>query len=820
MLSTVIVNPILSSVESTWYNDIIFLVALAMIIIFVIRKARSYYVSSAILSFILSAFFIFCYYRFFNQMWDFRYFFSIPEVAYLDIVLVPLPLILLLILVARNDAELNQKNGFYNDIAITDNSEDSLGYKIYSKLISDKINNSISKQSFAICINGKWGSGKTSFLNLLRNNLKNEENIIIDFNPWRSSNPKLIIKNFFEIFYEGLKPHHYNLSHLLLKYSNKLISLSDTPSSRILKSFSSLVINQETTDEIQDEINKSIEKINKRLIVFIDDLDRLDKNEIIETIRLIRNTANFKNTFFIVACDREYVISAIEKHNSYRKQKFLEKIFQLEIGLPQFENVLLKQELVNLLKRQLPEITHLEIENSIFGTRLEQSVLINDWLVSMRDVTRLANSVILNYESLIGEVDLKDFLKLEILRLNYPSVYEILYKEKEKFLETKTNNNRRFRYSLKFLNESDKRLGGKFDWKKPYSNTVLKEYIENKYKKLSIAPDEVDKVIRLIGDLFRSGMSLINNELSPISIVYPSRFNLYFTYSMIEGSLSENEFTKIRDKEQDVIKNKIDEWVDNGLSYELEQRFLDIQDFDSQEDFEKILSSIFYLASKEKEDSFLGFNGDDIIKKLSNWDSRLSIKYYNEDEEELKKFVLSLFDNAKSPYKFESSLVRFINRNYQESFPLDLEELKSISISYLQKYCNEVETVDSSLFALFWNSQQTLRIPRGGSSFTLKDEVPEKSLQIMKKTILNTDLKDYINFIISSSTRNPGLYGVDDSVKIIFGTYDNFEKELDKIDQKDDKFLIEFKEFWKKSSEFGFLNMIPFDFKELPVDKY
>jgi len=57
----------------------------------------------------------------------------------------------------------------------------------------------------------------------------------------------------------------------------------------------------------------------------------------------------------------------------------------------------------------------------------------------MRDVTRLANSILLNFYSLKGEVDFADILKLELLRKTYPSAYELIYRKVDIFFEAKPN---------------------------------------------------------------------------------------------------------------------------------------------------------------------------------------------------------------------------------------------------------------------------------------------------------------------------------------------------------------------------------------------
>ena len=102
--------------------------------------------------------------------------------------------------------------------------------------------------------------------------------------------------------------------------------------------------------------------------MFIDDIDRLDKHEIIEVVRLIRNTANFHNTFFLVAYDRDYVINALGHLNEHNHHQFLEKIFQMELNLPAYDKSILTKELYNRLLNHIPEKHQKELKDAILGS--------------------------------------------------------------------------------------------------------------------------------------------------------------------------------------------------------------------------------------------------------------------------------------------------------------------------------------------------------------------------------------------------------------------------------------------------------------------
>lgn len=125
----------------------------------------------------------------------------------------------------------------------------------------------------------------------------------------------------------------------ILKYSELFNTTGEDPISKLNKAFSSFM-NEASLKGLFNYINDSIKKSGFQIVVFIDDLDRLYENEILEILKLIRNSASFANTIFIVAYDRNYLVSAINRVNSYHPDAYMEKIFQIEIALPAYENTL------------------------------------------------------------------------------------------------------------------------------------------------------------------------------------------------------------------------------------------------------------------------------------------------------------------------------------------------------------------------------------------------------------------------------------------------------------------------------------------------
>lgn len=820
LLSNTIVKYGLSEIETIWFNDLLFLVFVFISVVFAIEKFNSYIPSKRF--FFILVFFTgaYCTYRFCDIVWDFASFSFSTSVKYGDVLILITMFYSLLFYKTKRGTEDSNIIGFFNDEAISNSEEDNLGYESYAKVIAEKIKNSKFKKAFAIGINGKWGLGKTSFIQMLKEQIDDENIIKIDFNSWNSNSPKAVIQDFFENLQNKLSPYQASLSKQLQLYSEKLISLNDSNFSQAIHASLSVFIGFSSLNDLYVEIDDSLKRIDKKIIVYIDDLDRLDKDEIIEVLRLIRNTANFRNTFFIVAYDRHYVINALESHNSFKKEEFLEKIFQIEITLPYFDRNILRKKLAEKLVFALPNEFREDIENEVLGSIYQKPLYLNDWLESIRDVNRLANSLMINLSKLHGEVYLGDFIKLELLRLKCAPVYELLFNKTSTFLELDTNSKKNNFYKLK---KSEK--NGTADLTK-LRDCYLDDYIDEYYNDLLINKASKEKIVDLVQSLFGSG-NLNSFEIrSNLSVVFPSKFDRYFAYTLLEGSLSEVEFSNARLDSQENFNQKISKWVEEGLEFEIKNKFSKISKYDNKEDLERVIKAIFYFANlKSKRNGItnevvlVGFDKTELKEKLYNYDKIIDRLYYEDSEYNFKDFLKELFQNAKPPFTFESQLIRFFNEEFGDDFVLDKTELKDISIGYLKRFAEESKSFDKVIFRLFQSCLQTSWISNGdGSSYRREEEMPFEAKMILKDFILTEDLNGFLLFVINQDSIKPPTFIVSNFAKILFGSWMEFIMELEKQDQSKWPYLREFKLFLSEFEKKNFNESIPFEFKEIPVE--
>lgn len=796
--------------KPTIFLDFIALAIIVMICLFYFIKKSDYIPSNRVAALLSLLLIFYLFYRLYYPYWNFISFYSFNSIKYLDII------ILIAILNAlfwtinwvKSDplAIDRKKNLLFDDNPIKEEEDDDLGYHKYAKSVVEKIEKSRFDAAFAIGVNAPWGMGKTSFINLIIKNLNKENNIVVKFNPWDCQNPEAIIKDFFNSLQEEIRPYHSSLARRLTDYSNRLIKINDGIISNTIHIAVASIAGVESLDKIHEEINNALKKINKRLIITIDDIDRLNSKEIIEVLRLIRNTANFYNTFFLVAYDRNYVINSLKTQKTHQAETFLEKIFQIEITLPQFDKYVLLNKFNKIISPHINNQYFEEVQNSIWGTIFKPSRLRHS-LNNMRDVTRLANSVVLNYSELQGEVLFDDFIKLEIIRLKYPTVYEMLYRKTEQILASENNTTKNY-FVLKREDKSE--------------TFKIEELLKNKCHETGITPCEINDVINLVASIFTSEKATYSTKkISHLSVTNPSSFKRYFNYALLKDDLSEIDFSNTRQqKEYEFFKHKIDEWIKCGKIELLRQRFMDINAFDDINDFEKIIKAIFHFATRNVEvdgkSIQIGFDSENLKEKFSQKGNML---YENSGiPEDLKVFAINLFKSATPPYIFEAQFIRHLTNEFGSSLLIEKDDLNKYALSYFKEYCQSFDKINSDFWTLYHCCTQTGRNEISPGNYERFDIKSVEANQIMKDFITYKDLDGFLFEIIHVEGHKQKTFSTSDFAKTLFGEWSNFKEFLIAQDESKWKYLTEFKDFFDVFESSGFKKNIPFEFKAIPIN--
>ncbi|WP_127845473.1 KAP family P-loop NTPase fold protein [Psychroflexus aestuariivivens] len=243
----------------------------------------------------------------------------------------------------------DKKDFFINDAVYVDGEIDN--ELIVQQLITS-ITNYKPVNSFSIGINAEWGFGKSTFLNRFYTEYSksNSETIMFWFHIWKNKGDKAVIDNFFKELSTNLKPYSGEIEDNIEKYSEAILNVSPGELKKIISAGKDIFREELSLEEYYQIIQKAIQKIDRQIIIILDDLDRLEAKEILDTYKIIRTLSDFENVIFLAGYDRNY----LEKTLGKNKEKYINKIFQVEINLLPFDEGQINEMLLNNIKDVFP----------------------------------------------------------------------------------------------------------------------------------------------------------------------------------------------------------------------------------------------------------------------------------------------------------------------------------------------------------------------------------------------------------------------------------------------------------------------------------
>ena len=345
---------------------------------------------------------------------------------------------------------MNKIDIFLNDKPIESSLEDRLDRTNFSYYLAKAVLENRSKDNLVIGLYGKWGSGKTSILNLFCEHLKKlkrkDKPVIVRFNPWNFSDQNQLLNQFFNVLSQTLKRTQKgevikNITRKIDVYSKALIPLKMIPGlGNTFNTFQDL-INQvnETLKLVGKQLEQDLFKIRKELtdllfelkykiIVIIDDIDRLNNSEIKQIFQLVKAIADFPNTIYVLAFDRDVVVKAIEKVQEGEGTEYLEKIIQVPFEIPSLPREKIHSYLFS-------ELEKLKIDQHNCWKQSHWSNVYNagikNYYNTLRDVNRFLNIFKFNYGLIKEEINPIDLIGIIALQLFENKIYEDIRNNKK-----------------------------------------------------------------------------------------------------------------------------------------------------------------------------------------------------------------------------------------------------------------------------------------------------------------------------------------------------------------------------------------------------
>ena len=333
----------------------------------------------------------------------------------------------------------------FSDSPLKDIEQDHFGRKPIVDLVVDSINKMVSTDHPCAVygIYGKWGEGKTSLMNFIKDKLlsqgKDDGINLVEFNPWLVNNDEALLREFFKTIMTDMDEEARSI---FKKYGSLAIFASKT----ILNAFApgvgtfaadiiqgakdALIDSEDTLIKLKEKASKAIIKSKRHLVVMIDDVDRLDKEELHSVLRLIRQVADFENVIYIVAMDVEMVSKAIAQYygggEGFDGRRYIDKIVQIPITIPAVSKerfvALVQEELLAILKdyTSAEEVMHICEE-------------VAPLLLTRREVLRYCNQLAFVLPGLKNEVNISDLCVLEAIKSISIEAYRYIYNNRSVF---------------------------------------------------------------------------------------------------------------------------------------------------------------------------------------------------------------------------------------------------------------------------------------------------------------------------------------------------------------------------------------------------
>ena len=327
----------------------------------------------------------------------------------------------------------------------TDPKEDLFGHAPFAKSLADSICRYPGSDGLVLALYGPWGSGKSTVLgyvnHYLEKQLEESRPVVVAFNPWWFSGQENLARAFLGQLQAALptkSDKFKKLGDLLGDFAEGvggLIDLSGMTGGAAgkLGKLIGMVTKRKPKDvpALKAEISKILMEAKKRVLIVIDDIDRLTPEETRQLFTVIKALADFPNVVYLLAFDREVAAQAIEQQSGFPGERYLEKIIQVPFELPPVDRVALRAALFKRLDQVLGDTPGGLFDQSYWMNVFHDGI---DPLIQVpRDVVRFTNTLSVTYPAVRGEVNPVDFIALEAIRVFLPDLYDLVRTNQDRF---------------------------------------------------------------------------------------------------------------------------------------------------------------------------------------------------------------------------------------------------------------------------------------------------------------------------------------------------------------------------------------------------
>jgi len=238
--------------------------------------------------------------------------------------------------------------GALPDAAISGRAQDQFGRSRLANSVADIIHHAPVGTSMRVGIYGDWGEGKTSVLKLVEESLSQSGHICVWVAPWLGKTTDDIWDHLLTNVAEQLDVRSQKFKEAR-SASQQLQNARNVASVHWSTKMLEGVLGEKLTNFLEkvaqaqrDNLIGTIdEKLGaKKIVVFVDDLDRTDQSIVPKFLMSLRELFDFPNFYYVLALSPKVIESGLQKAGFGGEQphRFLEKIVELPIHLPPIDD--------------------------------------------------------------------------------------------------------------------------------------------------------------------------------------------------------------------------------------------------------------------------------------------------------------------------------------------------------------------------------------------------------------------------------------------------------------------------------------------------
>lgn len=344
-----------------------------------------------------------------------------------------------------------------SDRAVSTKDDDEFGFVSIAESLAPRIAKASQGDGVVIGLEGSWGSGKSSLMNLIRQQIDDDDNEsvhTITIAPWLDGDTHSLIMPLLHQIAKvlELESEKSDSDQLKQKAKHALQSVATygvkttrwlSPAVKLLgnvlpgaeflgkitdsggDALQNLINEGPSTSELKKIISEQLKEIDHSFIVFLDDLDRLEPEQAVEVVRLVRSVADFPKVAYLMCYDRQVLANGLKVGlNVDDGDLFLQKIVQLTFQIPLLEPLELRQQFLRAAQSIYFEANGSQLEGEIFN---DLNTAVDDaggQLSTPREVKLTLNTIRFCYPSIVDDVYFPHLCWLHLIKTTRYKLYQ------------------------------------------------------------------------------------------------------------------------------------------------------------------------------------------------------------------------------------------------------------------------------------------------------------------------------------------------------------------------------------------------------------